>query len=136
MRQTPQRNTPIHLGGLSVGSWSDVAKNAGNDAKAALLNGGKLILGTTGMANVLAEMTFANPAFGPSVVGVATANPLVGDLDANNTGIAVEFEMRTSAGVLVYSGTVGGIGSEEDIELARTNITIGNIMDLTNITIQ
>jgi hypothetical protein len=125
---------PILLGGQFVASLSDTAKNAGNDAICALLNGGKLILGTTGMATTLAEMTFADPAFEDSVLGVANAYPLIEDFDANNSGTAVEFQMKTSAGVLICSGTVGTVGSGKDIELTSTTIVSGDPVAITWVT--
>jgi len=87
------------------------------DAVCALLNGGTLRLydGTqpatadTAITTqaLLAEMTFANPAFAAAVAGVATAHAITADADANASGTSTWFRALTSGAATVLDGSVG-----------------------------
>ena len=101
---------------------TNLAANTAVDAMAALLNGGKLRIydgaqpatadTAVGAQVLLAELTFANPAFGAGVAGVATANAITGDPTADATGDANWFRALKSDGVtVVYDGTVGAGGA-------------------------
>jgi len=94
---------------------SNVAANAEVDALTALLNGGYLEIyaGTqptdadtaiSGQTN-LATLTFGTPAFGAGVAGVATANAIGADTDANATATATWYR-------LFQSGHTPGSGDE------------------------
>lgn len=83
---------------MKVPRLSNVAVNAEIDALTALLNGGFLDIydGTqpatadTAVTTqvLLASLSFGTPAFGAGVAGVATANAITPDSDANATGTA------------------------------------------------
>lgn len=101
---------------------TDLAANAEADAVCALLNSGYLrIYGGTQPATadtataevILAELTFAATAFAAAVGGVATANAIVADASANNTGTATWFRCWKSDGTTkVFDGSVGTSGAD------------------------
>lgn len=101
---------------------STAAVNAAADAVTALLNGGKLRIysgsqpanadAAVGGGTLLAELTFGTPAFGAAVAGVATANAIAADSDADATETAAWFRALTSANVPVYDGSVGASGAD------------------------
>jgi hypothetical protein len=98
--------------------FSNAAVNAAVDAMAALLNTGYLRIydGTqatdantaVGAQVLLAELRFGATAFGGAVAGVATANAITADSDANATGTATWFRCLKSDGTtVVFDGSVG-----------------------------
>lgn len=97
--------------------YSNAAVNAEADALAAQFNGGKMRIydgaqpATADTAittqTLLAELTYANPAFGAAVAGLITANAITTDVDADATGIAAWFRAVTSGGATIMDGTVG-----------------------------
>lgn len=102
---------------------SDTSANAEAAALAALLNGGFLRFydgarpanANTAIStqNLLAELTFGNPAFSAAAAGVITANAITSDTDANATGTATWFRCVKSDGVtVVMDGDVGTAGSD------------------------
>jgi hypothetical protein len=112
---------------------SNAAANAEADALAALLNTGYLRIydgtqpATADTAittqNLLAELTFSNPAFPAAIAGVLTANSINNDTDANRTGTASWFRCFKSDGVTpVMDGSIGTSGC--DMNLASTSIQI------------
>ncbi len=111
--------------------FSDAAVNAANDAMAALLNTGylRIYAGTQptnantaiGVQTLLAELRFSATAFGASVAGVATANSITQDSDADATGTATWFRTLKSDGTsVVFDGSVGT--SAADLNLNATSI--------------
>lgn len=102
---------------------SNAAANAAVDAVCALLDGGSLRLydGTQaadadtaiGAQVLLAELPLGTPAFGAAVDGVADAEPITDDADADATGTATWFRAVQSDGVtVVFDGTVGTSGAD------------------------
>lgn len=102
---------------------SVASANAALDALCALLNGGKLRIydGTKPDSpddaittqNLLAEIGIGNPAFGAADAGVATANALTKDSDADATGTASWYRAFKSDGTTaVCDGTVGTSGCD------------------------
>jgi hypothetical protein len=100
---------------------SAAAANAAANAVAALLNNGYLRLydgaqpatpETAIVAQVkLAELRFGATAFGNAAAGVATANAITKDSDADATGTAAWFRALASDGTTaVLDGTVGVSG--------------------------
>lgn len=87
--------------------------------------------------NLLAELTFGNPAFGtPAPSGgdmVITANPIAQDTGANADGTALFFRATTSGGVVVYQGTVGTTGQQ--LNLTSTNIVADGVVSVTALSI-
>ena len=106
----------------------DDAVNAGAAA-------GKLEIGTTGMASVLATFTLSDPAFGAASGGVLTLSgtPLT-DSSADATGTAAEARFRDSDNNDVVTGlTVGTSGT--DITLNTVSIVAGQEVTLNSGTI-
>jgi hypothetical protein len=109
---------------------SAAAANAACDAMAALLNTGYLRIydstGGTGQPAtpetaigsqvLLAELRFGATAFGGASGGVATANTITADSDANATGTATWYRCLASNGTTaVHDGSVGTSGCNLNI---------------------
>ena len=96
---------------------ANAAVNAAADAVCALLNSGKLQIydGTqpatadtaVGAQVKLAELTFNATAFAAAVAGVAEANAITADSDADATGTAAWFRALTSVAGMTFDGSVG-----------------------------
>lgn len=106
--------------------------DTGNAAIAALFNGGKLRIyegaqpadTTVAAGTMLAELTFANPAYGASSAGVMAANAITAGT-AVATGTATYFRAFKSDGTTpLVDGTVGTSGC--DINLSSVDITAGD----------
>ena len=87
---------------------------------------------TTGFGTLLAELTFANPAFGAAATGVATANTITGDTSANATGTAAVCRIQDRDNNTCWEGTVGTSGA--DLNLNTVSITTGDAVDVTSFT--
>ena len=61
-------------------------------------------------------------AFGAALDGVATANPIANDSDANATGNASWFRVAGASGEVGWDGTVGVTGSDSDVEMPTVAI--------------
>lgn len=86
---------------------------------------GKLKIYTTGQGTLLGTLTFSEPAFAGASVGVATASAITSDASADNTGVAAEFVASDFTDTVIFSGSVGTIGSGEDMEMNTVNIVAG-----------
>lgn len=114
---------------VSTPKLTDLAVNSGLNIITALMDGGYLE-GFTGSQPATADtavttqtclfsVTFANPAFGAAVAGVATANPITSDSDANASGTVTWFRAYKSdhtvcndaTGTRVWDGNVGTSGA-------------------------
>lgn len=96
--------------------------------------GGKLKIGTAGMALTLSVITLANPAFGSPAGGVMTlaGTPLT-DTSADASGVAAAAIVTTSADVTIISGlTVTATSGGGDIELNSTTITAAQEVTITS----
>ena len=124
-------------------SESNASASAANDARCAQLNSGKFEIydGTrpsnpdTAITsqNLLATLTFGNPAFGDSVDGVATANAIA-DATASATGTAAWARCYKSDGSSpVLDMNVGTSGS--DLNLNSTSIQSGGTVSVTSMTV-
>lgn len=83
---------------------------------------------------LLAELTFANPAFGAASSGTATANALTSDASANASGTATWFRAFKSDGTTaVFDGSAGSSGC--DLNLATDIIGAGAVVAVTDLTI-
>lgn len=119
-------------------SAAAAALAAGRDAAlaavCALANGGTLrIYDGTAPANaqtalsgntLLAQATFASPAFGTPSSAVATANAITADASADATGTPTFFRILSSAAAVIYQGTAGASGQE----LNLSGLTGGQII--------
>jgi len=123
---------------------SNLAASTAADAMAALANAGKLRIYTgaqpataddaIGAATLLAELVFANPAFGAAVNGVATANAIASDTTADATGTATWFRVWKSDGVTpIWDGSVGAAAA--DLVLNSVAIQAGARVDVTSLTL-
>ena len=112
------------------------------DATCALLDGGLLRIydgakpatadTAIGAQVLLAELTFGNPAFGAAVNGVATANAISSDTNANDTGTAAWFRAVKGDGNPVFDGTVGTSGA--DLNLNTVSIVAGAEIQVSSMT--
>jgi hypothetical protein len=111
---------------------SNEAVNAAVAAFGALLNNGILRIyngaqpatadTAIGAVTLLAELTFNATAFGAPSAGVATANAIASDTNANNTGTAAWFRAWKSDGTSpVYDGTVGTSSADAIINTVAIN---------------
>ena len=93
---------------------------------------GLLVLMTSDNTPV-ATLVFANPAFGDSSGGIATANAISPDTNAAG-GIVAKFKVTTSASTTIFEGSVGTIGSGEDFELSSLVIGLGDTVAVSTLT--
>lgn len=110
-------------------------KNTRLDAVTAAIGvAGKLEIGTTGMATILATINLANPAAPAASGGVLTLTMPQSDTSADNTGTAAAARIRTGADGDVVTGlTVGTSGC--DINLNSVAITAGQQVTINSATI-
>jgi hypothetical protein len=110
---------------------SDVAVSAEIDALTALLDGGFLDIydgiqpatADTAITTqvLLASLGFGTPAFGAGVAGVATANAITPDSDANATGTASWYRcFKSDHTTVVTDGSVAASGA--NINMASVSI--------------
>lgn len=91
---------------------------------------GKIEIGTTGMASVLATITLADPC-GSVSAGVLTFTMPQSDSSADNTGTAAEARIKDNSGDVIVSGlTVGTSGA--NINLSSVAITAGDTVTLSS----
>lgn len=127
--------------------FSNLAVNTILDTIAAQMNGGKVVLysgvepttansALAGNAS-LADIAFANPAFGASAVAggfaTITANPMTLDPSANTNGDAKFFRGLSSGGAVVIQGSVGT--GNEDMQVASATITVGQTIGVSALAI-
>lgn len=93
---------------------------------------GKLRVYTSGHSTLLAELDFANPAFGAAASGVATANSITAESSAPATGTAAVLRVVDRDDATVFDGTVGTSG--EDYNLNTVSITTGDQVSCTSMT--
>jgi hypothetical protein len=96
---------------------SVAAANAAADAMAALLDGGTFEIYSGAQPAsaadavtsqvLLAALGFGTPAFGAAVGGAAPANAITSDSDANASGNAAWYRLKTSGGDVVMDGSIG-----------------------------
>ena len=114
--------------------YTTAVKTARMDAvKTALGASGKLEIGTTGMASILATIPLG--AGGSVTNGVWTIiSSATSDTAADNTGTAAAARIRTSGNTDIVTGlTVGLTGS--DINLDSLSITAGQTVTINSATI-
>jgi hypothetical protein len=93
---------------------------------------GKIVMQTSGGVAV-ATLTFANPAFGNSASGVATANAIVADTNAVGGTIA-KAELRQGGATPIVLCSVTATGGGGDIQLNSVVISAGQQVSLTSLT--
>lgn len=127
-------------------------RNACVDAHAAELDGGTgsgrcEIRGTPGpptepedasTGTLLATPVFADPSFGASANGTASANPIVSDTNAAASGDAEYFRSYPGAAAdtaCVHQGTAGEAADTPDMTFDNKTITIGGTVAITSYTL-
>jgi hypothetical protein len=104
------------------------------DAALARLNGGSLVIGTTGMANTLSTHDLSATAFGSASNGSATANA-IGDATIANSGTAAEASLQNSiSGDEISEITVGLTGSGADITFDSVSFVVGGTVSVSSLT--
>lgn len=116
-------------------TYTTAVKNARLDAVATQIgNAGKLQIGTTGMATVLATFTLNSPAAAAASSGVLTLSGFPKTVAASATGTAAAARVRTSADVDIITGLTVGTASA-DVILDSTSITSGQNVTLNSATL-
>jgi hypothetical protein len=121
---------------------SAAAASVAADALCAMLDGGAVLIydgdqpATADTAvttqTLLAEATFADPAFAAAVDGVATAKPIDSEADAPAGGEAAWVRCVTSGGDPVFDGSVGT--SDADCILSSVTITAHQVVTISSCT--
>jgi hypothetical protein len=119
-------------------TYSTAVKNARllavRDSIDAGAGAGVLQIGTTGMAQILAEITLADPS-ATATNGILTFSGFPrSDTSANNTGTAAAARIRDSNGVDIITGLTVGT-SNADIVLDNTSINSGQVITINSATI-
>lgn len=83
---------------------------------------------------LLATITLAATAFGSAATGVATAASMPRTGTAVATGTAGYGRVETSAGLVVWDGSVTATGAGGDVQLASTSIVADTTVSVTSIT--
>lgn len=86
-------------------------------------------------AELLAEITMDDPAFGNAAAGVATMlAPPKSDTSADNTGTAAWFRIVDSNDLEIFEGTVTATAGGGDMELSSVSIVSGEQVNITAFT--
>lgn len=96
--------------------------------------GGTLQLKDAG-DNILSKHTMSDPAFGAVVNGTSVANAIADGIGLF-AGAAIKFDLLDRDQVLVFSGTVGAVGSGADLEstTSSTTVSVGEMVELNSLT--
>ena len=94
---------------------------------------GSINIYTTGLSVLLVVLNFSNPAFGNSLNGVATGNPVTNGV-ALASGTASIFTAVNRNGVEIFRGTVSATGGGGDIELSSVSIATSQIISINSTT--
>lgn len=88
---------------------------------------------------LLAEFTLPAPAFGAAADGnpdaVATANAIsgvTGEAGAGGGTAAGHFRVKNNGGTPLWQGSVGGVGSGENMELSNVSIASGQPVSISS----
>jgi hypothetical protein len=113
---------------------SETAGNAACNAVVDLLDGGTLVVATSGDVEV-ATITFGTPAYGAAASGVATAEATTEDSDATG-GTAALAIFKTSGAAELMRCTVSGSGGAGDILLntVSADIPAAAVVNVTSLT--
>ena len=104
-----------------MGTLAEATRNAMVDAACAQVNGGNLVIMTSGDAEV-ATLPLSPTAFGNAVTGQASANAITDDDNATG-GTAALHKFETSGNAERWRGTVGT--SSAELILSTTTIPAG-----------
>ncbi len=116
-----------------MATLSTNGRNAGLDAILALLNGGTLRIGTTGMAQTLVTLNLNVTAFQNASNGVATANS-ISQATISNSGIATEAALYNSSGTAIITGLTVGV-EDTEIIVSSTDFVQNGIASVSSLQI-
>lgn len=123
------------------------ARNAAVNAIAALLNSGTLAIRTgspptnlsdASSGTLLGTLTFGATAFGNGSTGVATANAITSDTNADNSGDAGYFRGFGSGAAdtaATLQGTAGNSGDTPDLVFDNKTIVAGGTIAISSMTL-
>lgn len=120
------------------------ARNAACDAIVDLLDGGTLEVftgsppatpATADSGTKLGTCTLGTPAFGAASGGVATANAIGSDTNADASGDAGYFRLKTSGAVVVLQGTAGAAADSPDLTFDNKAIVAGGTIAISSLTV-
>ena len=94
---------------------------------------GSINIYTSGLTILLVTLNFSNPAYGNSLNGRATGNPVANGV-ALASGTASIFTVVNRNGVEIFRGTVSGTGGGGDIELSSILIATSQIISISSST--
>lgn len=130
---------------------STQARNAAADAIVDLIDGGtgagriEIRTGSppsspsnASTGDLLGTLTFSNPAFGNAATGVATANSINSDTDADNSGTAGYFRVYAGAASdtsSIMQGTAGESGDTPDMIFNNASVVQGGIIAVDTFTV-
>ena len=88
---------------------------------------------------LLGTVTFSNPAFGSASTGVATANAITSDSNADNSGVAGHFRAYQGAAgdtAALCQGTAGDAGDAPvDMQFDNKTIVAGGVIAISSMTV-
>ena len=90
-------------------------------------------VGDADTGTLLGTLTFSDPAFGNAATGVATANAIASDTNADASGTALHFRIKDSDGNIHSDGTCG-LGSG-DMSWDNNVIVAGGTLAITSMTV-
>jgi hypothetical protein len=121
-----------------MATWSNAAKNAANDARCALVDGGYLRLYDAGRVTLIVELQLGSPAFGASSGGVASANPVAPDT-VLASGTLAEYAVFASDGTTEHWGGTSVVLSPGtgEVVVTATSLTVaaGQVAALASFTV-
>lgn len=85
---------------------------------------------------LLAELAFANPAFGDASAGIAIAASISEDGSAAATGNPAAFQVRDRDNQAVWQGVAGGPNSGAELEFDSSTITAGDVVAVSAMSFQ
>ena len=91
---------------------------------------GRLVFNTSGDVEV-ATLNLANPAFGASAAGIATANTIADDASATG-GTTTKFRLQDRDSGIIVEGSVGTSG--QDINLSSNIIAATDTVSISSLT--
>jgi hypothetical protein len=80
---------------------------------------------------LLATLSFSNPAFGPMSEGSTTSNAVAPDISVDATGVAGWFRIYNRDNNAVIDGTVTAQGGGGDLEFDNINFIAGGTVQIT-----
>lgn len=103
----------------------NAAINAGAGAgKIRIYDGSRPATGGA-VTNLLAELTFSDPASSGAAAGALAFDAITQDASADATGTATWFRIVDSTNAFVLDGSAGASGGGADLELNTTSIVAG-----------